>query len=301
MAKDLFRRYIWLVDTINRAKRITFGEINRKWKNSSISEGEDLPLRTFHNHRVAIEDTFNILIECDKATNEYYIDHPADLKDAEVSNWLLHTVTVRNLLSEAGSLRDCLQLEAVPSGERFLLPIVHAIRERCALQIVYQSFVREVPTHILLDPYLLKLFRHRWYIIGLNHEYQEVRTYALDRVQELEGTEQSFTPVSDFEPDTYFDHCFGIMNSGSPETLIIRVSAAQANYIRSFPLHISQQELHTQADYSLFQYYLKPTIDLLQELLSHGPEIEVISPQTVRTRMQEMVHRMEGLYPFSTT
>ena len=66
MARDLFRRYIWLVDTINRAKRITFGEINQKWKNSTISEGNDLPLRTFHNHREAIEETFNILIVCDK-------------------------------------------------------------------------------------------------------------------------------------------------------------------------------------------------------------------------------------------
>ena len=264
----------------------------------SISEGNDLPLRTFHNHREAIEETFNILIVCDKATNEYFIEAPSNLKQAEVSNWLLHTVTVRNLLSEAGSLRDCLQLEAVPSGEGFLLPIVHAIRDKRSLQIVYQSFVREAPVNIFLDPYLLKLFRHRWYIIGLNPNYQEIRTYALDRVQQLEVTERVFTPLIDFDPDTYFDYCFGIMDGGTPETIIIRVSAAQANYIRSFPLHISQQELHTQADYSLFQYYLKPTIDLLQEFLSHGPELEVLSPQTVRHQMQEMVHRMTYCYDF---
>ena len=56
MAKDLFNRYIWLVDTIYRADGITFEEINEKWTRNSMSGGEDLPLKTFHNHRKAIEE-----------------------------------------------------------------------------------------------------------------------------------------------------------------------------------------------------------------------------------------------------
>ncbi len=66
MAKDLFNRYIWLVDTIYRARRITFEEINARWVRTEMSGGEEIPLRTFHNHRKAIEEIFDINIGCSK-------------------------------------------------------------------------------------------------------------------------------------------------------------------------------------------------------------------------------------------
>jgi hypothetical protein len=81
MSRDLFNRYIWLVDVIYRSKRITFKEINNKWeKTENISDGKPLPLRTFHNQRNQIEEIFDINIECDKKTNEYYIDNADDME-----------------------------------------------------------------------------------------------------------------------------------------------------------------------------------------------------------------------------
>lgn len=49
MTKDLFDKYIWLVDVIYRSRKITFEEINERWLRSSLSDGQDIPLRTFHN------------------------------------------------------------------------------------------------------------------------------------------------------------------------------------------------------------------------------------------------------------
>ena len=72
MAKQQFNRLIWLVDTIYRSGRITFSEINRRWRTGDAMR-TDIPLRTFHNHRQAIEEMFDINIECDKRTNTYYI------------------------------------------------------------------------------------------------------------------------------------------------------------------------------------------------------------------------------------
>ena len=81
MAKDLFNRYIWLVDTIYRAGKITFEEINERWKRNAMSRGEDLPVRTFHNHRAAIEELFDINIECDKRGGyRYYIENADDME-----------------------------------------------------------------------------------------------------------------------------------------------------------------------------------------------------------------------------
>ena len=64
MTRDLFDKYIWLVDTIYRAEKITFEEINKRWLRSRLSEGEDIPLRTFHNWRKAIEQRCDININC---------------------------------------------------------------------------------------------------------------------------------------------------------------------------------------------------------------------------------------------
>ena len=73
---NLFNRYVWLVDTIYRRGRITFEEINERWMRSQLNEtGDEIPLRTFHNHRKAIEQMFDINIECDKRDGYvYYIE-----------------------------------------------------------------------------------------------------------------------------------------------------------------------------------------------------------------------------------
>ena len=65
MAGNILNRYVWLVDTINHAGKITLAEINQKWKQTDWSGGNDLPRRTFHNYRNKIEDLFDINIGCD--------------------------------------------------------------------------------------------------------------------------------------------------------------------------------------------------------------------------------------------
>ena len=58
---NLIRKYVWLVDTINRNQKISFDDLNKKWKeNEDLSGGADLPKRTFENWRKAIEEMFDI-------------------------------------------------------------------------------------------------------------------------------------------------------------------------------------------------------------------------------------------------
>ncbi len=72
MASNLYQRYFWLINVIYRNKRITLKDINDKWLNCSFSNGVTIPRKTFNNHRNTIEEIFDINIECDRATNEYY-------------------------------------------------------------------------------------------------------------------------------------------------------------------------------------------------------------------------------------
>jgi len=105
---NLFNRYVWLVDIIYRRRKIKFEEINECWQRSSLNiEGKDLPLRTFHNHRQAIEQMLDITIECDKRNGyKYYIENADDIERGGVRSWLLNTFAINNLINESHKLKQ---------------------------------------------------------------------------------------------------------------------------------------------------------------------------------------------------
>ncbi len=290
MAKNLFNNYIWLVDTIFRAKQITFEEICEKWERNAISEGNELPLRTFHNWRKAIENMFEINIECDKRNGySYFIENANDMAQGGIRNWLLNTFAVNNLINESHHLKRRILFEEIPSGREYLTPIIEAMRDNLMIEITYQSFWRDEPSTFVVKPYCVKVFRQRWYVVAYNEHYQSVRTYALDRIQNLYATEQKFEYPTDFDPHEYFDTCFGVtVNEDSPiETIRLKVTKDQANYLRSLPLHYTQRETETNNDYCIFEYRLKPSFELKQELLRYGQTIEVLAPQSFRDEIAQ--------------
>ena len=98
----LFQEYIWLVNTIYRARKITLGEINRKWVETDMSEGLEMVRSTFNRHKDAIQDMFGIDIACDRRNGfKYYIDNVEVLEEDTIQNWMLSTLSVNSVLSES--------------------------------------------------------------------------------------------------------------------------------------------------------------------------------------------------------
>jgi len=207
MAANVFNRYIWLVDTINRAGRITFEEINKKWLRTDWSEGQKIPLRTFHNHRTKIEELFDINIDCD-GYDHYFI---ATGMDDGLRNWLLNTFTVNNLIHESYSLKDRILFEEIPSGQLFLATIIEAMRDGLTLQFQYKPFWNSEIPDIEIKPYCIKIFKQRWYVLGENTTLHKMRIYALDRIQSITISNTKFKIPKDFKADTYFENAYGIV------------------------------------------------------------------------------------------
>jgi hypothetical protein len=296
MAKDLFNRYIWLVDTIySRPEGLTFEEINEKWERSSNSEGNPIPLRTFHNHRVAIEELFEINIECNKSTYKYTIDNAEDLEKGGVRRWLLNTFAVNNMINESHKLKQRILFEDIPSGQQFLTPIIEAMRDGVMLEMTYHSYWRDNAYTFTFEPYFVKVFKQRWYVIGKS---DNVRIYALDRIQKLETLTTKYKMPNDPFPEEYFYNCFGIIHDEDvyPEEIKLKITSSQANYLRALPLHHSQKEIETSEDYSIFTYYIKPTFDFRQEILSLGEDAEVLSPAAFREEIGKVILKMGGYY-----
>lgn len=298
MTKDLFDKYIWLVDTIYRARKITFEEINERWLRSRLSEGEDIPLRTFHNWRIAIEQVFDININCNrKGGYYYYIENADDMQKGGIRNWLLNTFAVNNLINESHHLKRRILFEEVPSGRKYLTPVIEAMRDGLEIELYYQSYWYEEPSTYTLQPYCIKVFKQRWYVIGFCKERNNIRTFSLDRIQQLTTLDMKFVYPKDFDPEAYFADYFGIMIENKKlETIRIKVYGMHVQYIRALPLHRSQCEIETTEDYSIFEYRMKPTLDFRQELLSRGADVEVLAPLTFREEMIQSVEKMSSLY-----
>lgn len=97
---SLFKEYIWLVNTIRRARRISLAEINDKWVETDMSGGVEMARTTFNRHKDAIQDIFGIYIECDRKNGyRYYIGNPEVLEDDTVQNWMLSTLSLSNVVS----------------------------------------------------------------------------------------------------------------------------------------------------------------------------------------------------------
>ena len=102
----------------------------------------------------------------------------------------------------------------------------------------------------------------------------------------------------DWSAEEFFRGCFGVIadNETNIENVKLKVSAAQANYIRSLKFHDSQEEIERNDEYSIFTYHLRPTYDFQQELLSHGEDMEVLEPQWLREEIADKVEIMSNKY-----
>lgn len=275
------------MDTIRRYGRITGRELNRRWAESPFSEGRPLPRRTFYNYRQALQQLFNVNIEYDPVTYEYFIENSDEHNDS-VTDWLLNTTATSNVLSGARDISGRIFLEDVPSARDYLHVVIDALKMNRSIRFDYHPYTRSQPTRgIVLEPYFLKIFRQRWYITGRNVADSKVKTYALDRMTRALMLDTTFDIPADFDAEAYCSASFGVVfNMGQVEHVVIRVEARQAKYFRALPLHQSQRET-VYDSFSLFHFDIRVTPDFVEELLSHGPKITVIEPRSLRLTMIE--------------
>ena len=300
MATNLLNKYVWLVETIYKAKRINYGELNKKWLECELSDGVDLPARTFHKWRVGVEELFGLNIECEhRGSYRYYIADTGEFKDGNIRRWLLNTISISNLLAGNRQLKDRIVLENVPSGQEYLSDIIEAMKKSHCINMTYQSYWKEKSHTFDVEPYCVKLFKQRWYLVAHNPHYGKIMIYGLDRIHQLKILPDARFKVPDtFRPDEYFDEYFGVIVDGEARMACVRLkaSAGQANYLRSLPLHHSQQEVERTDSYSIFELNVRITYDFLQEILHNGENVEVLEPLWFREEIAGVAHRMSDKY-----
>ena len=115
-------------------------------------------------------------------------------------------------------------------------------------------------------------------------------------MREVAETQRAYTIPAHFNAEDYFAPYYGITVDGAPELIRLKVIPREARYMRSLPLHSSQEEVETCEEYSIFTLFLSPTWDFKQELLSRADQLEVLAPASLREWMREMIGKMMGRY-----
>lgn len=301
-AATIFREYIWLVSTIRRAGRITFDEISRRWADTGPGEGAPLSRSTFNRHRLAVEEMFGLIIDCDRRTGcEYFIANEEELRDNSVQSWMLSTLAVSDMLAGQLAIRHRILLESVPSAGEWLAVAFVGIRQNLWLTMTYRRYGKE-PKLYCLQPLCVKLWRKRWYLLTFIPDCadSQYRIFSFDRILSLHTTDDTFRPHADFDAEAFFADYFGAMADTSVrlEQVIIRAYGHEVNYVRDLPVHHSQQEIATEADYSDFRLTLRPTSDFAAAILSRGGLQQVIAPQWLADDLRARAAQM--LATFST-
>ena len=286
---QIFHQYIWIINTLKAYRKLTLEELNQKWQDDKVADGNPLQRSSFNRHRDAILDMFGIIIDCDKKTYKYCISNQDVLCDDSIERWLFSTLTVHGMLADSAAVKERLVLENAPAGEEYFDIIIRAIRTDRRLRIGYKKFQAEGYEKVVC-PYALKLFHQRWYLLARNDEDQ-MRIYALDRMTMVELTADTFVMPADFSPQAYFSEYYGVLTDETTPMahVLIRAHKWMPNYLRTLPLHHSQRELTSTPDYTDFSYDIRPTSDFLGELLRHSDGIEVLEPLELRERMRQMI------------
>lgn len=288
---DSFKQYIWLVNTIDRHGKITLERLSRLWVDNDLNEGKPLARTTFFRLKLAIEEMFGIRIECDTRNGyQYYIANDELLKSNSTQNWMLRTLTVNSILLDGLSIKDQLLLEDIPSGLEHLETIINAIKVHHTLRMSYKKFIDSEPYSTFIEPYCLKLFHQRWYLLGKSERRNgDLRIYALDRITELVETDNEFILDPDFDAEIFFKDYFGVTpdQNVKVERIVLRAYSTTDNYLRTLPLHHSQQEISTKNGATLFEYRLAPTRDFIQAILKEGQELEVVEPESLRKEIRK--------------
>ena len=286
----LINRYVWFVTTIYNRGPITLEEIQRRFE-SHFGRGEELSERQFHRYTDAVEELFEIEIKYSRTQRGYVVADREGIDNMGMRKWLIQTFSVNNILHESQELKNRILLEDVPSGQQHLTTIVDAMRESVALSMTYHSFHREKPSTFEVEPYCVKLFEQRWYMLGMS---DKLRIYALDRIKALEPAERKFKLPKKFDAAKFFEDYYGIIIGDEDfdvEPVALKVDSWQSKYLRTLPLHHTQVEVECTEEYSIFEYCLCPSFDFQQKLLSMGDSVGVLAPVLLKDILRKKAEK----------
>lgn len=180
-------------------------------------------------------------------------------------------------------------------GVEFINPFYQAIINKNAVQVTYQSFKQEEIQQFVIHPYFLKQYNNRWFLFGLNDEYQNISNLALDRVLGIEESNFLFQAQTSIDFEEYFEDMIGVtFPQGAASTkILLKIKSSSWPYIKTKPLHGSQKVKEVNDQYAIIELNLIINYELISLLFSHAENITVLEPtelvEEIKTKANNLI------------
>jgi len=237
--------------------------------------------RTFQRDLDDIRAIYNIDIQYDFTRKVYYLDLD---QQPDINERIVEAFEIFNALNINDRLSNYIHFEKRrPQGTDNLLGILQAIKNKLQIEFTYHKYWEVNTTHRMAEPYAIKEFKQRWYVLANDTTNNQIKSFAFDRLTELVVTKRHFQFPKEFDVKKIFQYSFGIIspNGKSPEKVVLSFKPSQNMYIKSLPLHDTQKIIIDSDKELRIQLTLFITYDFIMEILSHGDNVRVIEPQNL--------------------
>jgi predicted DNA-binding transcriptional regulator YafY len=243
--------------------------------------------RTFQRDLKEIRNNFGIDIEYSRSSNGYWIVE----NETENMNFqrMMEAFDIFNSLNLAQDLKPFIQHENRKLGTENLYGILHAIKNRFQIEVLHKKYWEVEYKSKKVEPYAMKEFKNRWYLVANDLKDHKVKTFALDRISDFQITKTKFNYPSHFDVKEKFRYFFGIISPNEliPESIELSFDPDQGKFIKSLPLHTSQEIILDNCEEFRVRIKLCITHDFVMELLSFGETVKVIQPPSLVEKLKQ--------------
>jgi predicted DNA-binding transcriptional regulator YafY len=244
--------------------------------------------RQFQRDIKDIRELYNIDIKFDRGIKSYYIEFD---DTSEMDTRIFEAFDTFNALNVTDRISSHIHFEnRRPQGTEHLYGILHAIRNGLEIEFTYTKYWDDKVSQRRLKPYALKEFKNRWYVVGTDLKDNQIKSFGLDRLNNLEITKKRFTIPQDFSVQEHYRYCFGIIspNADAPQEVVLSFTEYQGKYIKSLPLHHTQQIMVDTEKELRIKLKVYITEDFIIEILSHGERVRVMEPKSLADEIRSI-------------
>ncbi len=303
MAKrEYLSRYLLIISRIKASPFITYQELQKYIFNQFLFKYKDYSINSFSKRTLQrdiheIREIFGVNIEYSRQNKGYFISQFQT--DNMNFQRMMESFEIFNSLNLASDLVAFIHVEKQkPLGTTHLSDLLHAIKNNLQITFTYEKYWENKSQFRTVDPYALKEFKNRWYLLAVETGNKQKKCFGLDRITKLEITSNKIIQFINFDVPDFYKHAFGIITPtiNNPMEIVLSFIPQQGKYIKSLPLHESQEILVDNKIELQVKLFMCITFDFVMELTSYGETLKVLSPKSLVNELKEAHKRAYKRY-----
>ena len=292
------KRYLQILQLIEKSKFPTSAEMIVRMGETGIKVSDRQLKRDIESLRAE----FGLDIHYSVIKRGYYLENeeetfPYFLKLLEFSQ---NMELLTSYLKEGSNIAEIIEFEDYNSfkGVQYIRDIAFFIKDGAEICLKYKRFDAIAEKEYCFQPYLLREYLNRWYVIGLLSGSNEIRTFGLDRIVGVKETGHQFKKEKLNDILSLFQNVIGITASEHDvaEEIELICNLFQGNLLKTLPLHSSQKVISETPNEIIFSYKLVVNFELKHRLLMMATQARVVKPLRLKEEMEKLLTEAQDFY-----